>query len=242
MQPRVHSRCRARASCVAAVCCLVSIGGCALGGPGDSAMQGSRRTTVFDDVGRICEAGCPSFVRFTGDDEKFINRAWSPFGKAGGQAHWTSSVEYHAVQRRDDASDAPTFPRTDGPPAVVNGPAGGAVVRIREATVTPAAVHRGKPFVIATDYSLVSMDGAKELEIAEEWHVRHVQAGADRRRWRPPPDLSVYAVKQRRRPGGWHVAVTIGVPENALPGNYQVEFYLNTGTHQDRRNVEFVVD
>jgi uncharacterized membrane protein len=57
-----------------------------------------------------------------------------------------------------------------------------------------------------------------------------------------PPDLSVYAVKQRRRPGGWHVAVTIGVPENARPGAYRVDFYLNTGTHQDRRNVEFVVD
>jgi hypothetical protein len=75
MQQRVHSWCRARASCVAAVCCLVSIGGCALGGRGGSATHGGRRTTVFDDVGRICELGCPSFVRFTRDDEKFINRA-----------------------------------------------------------------------------------------------------------------------------------------------------------------------
>jgi hypothetical protein len=53
----------------------VSIGGCALGGRGGSATHGGRRTTVFDDVGRICELGCPSFVRFTRDDEKFINRA-----------------------------------------------------------------------------------------------------------------------------------------------------------------------
>jgi hypothetical protein len=222
---------------------LLSTNGPAVADPGDIVAHGGRRTTVFDDVGRICERGCPSFVRFTGDDEKFINRAGSPLGKRRGQPQWTSSVDYHAAQRRDDASDARRFPRTDGSSSVTRGQADGAVVRIREATVTPAAVHRGDTCVIATDYSLVSLDGATELEIAEEWHVRYVPAGADIRRLRgAPPDLSVYAIKQRRRPGGWRVAVTIGVPENARPGAYRVDFYLNTGTHQDRRNVEFVVD
>lgn len=243
MQQRAKYWRAAQAAFVVAMS-LLPTNGPAVADPGDIVADGGRRTTVFDeDAGTICEQGCPSFVRFTGDDEKFINRAWSPLGMVGGQGHWTSSVDYHAVQRRDDASDARRFPRTDVSSSVTRRQADGAAVRIREATVTPAAVHRADTFVIATDYSLVSLDGATELEIAEEWHVRYLPAEADiRRLGGEPPDLSVYAVKQRRRPGGWRAAVTIGVPEHARPGAYRVDFYLNTGTHQDRRNVEFVVD
>jgi hypothetical protein len=123
---------------------------------------------------------------------------------------------------------------------------GGTVVQLREATVTPSIVKRGNPLVIATDYSVESLDGAVDFEIAEEWHVYFLGV--------PPPgwhvgrcprlvsELDVLAIKQRRKPGGWRVLVTVDVPKDALAGEYRVNYYLNTGSYQDRRDVRFVAE
>jgi hypothetical protein len=120
------------------------------------------------------------------------------------------------------------------------------VVQIREASVTPSLVKRGNSLVIATDYSVESLDGAVDFEIAEEWHVSFLGV--------PPPGwhvgrcsprvaaLGVLAIKQRRTPGGWRVSVKVGVPTDALAGEYRVSYYLKTGSHQDRRDVRFIAE
>jgi hypothetical protein len=195
--------------------------------------------------------GCGAFVRFTGDDTKPVRE--SPTGGAllgpGKCPLWGSSVDYQAAQVRDEGADAAAFPRRGLRPREPTRGGGGTVVQIREASVTPSLVKRGNSLVIATDYSVESLDGAVDFEIAEEWHVYFLGvnplswgAGRCRRPVAPVAELDVLAIKQRRKPGGWRVSVKVGVPTDALAGEYRVSYYLNTGSHQDRRDVRFIAE
>ena len=155
------------------------------------------------------------------------------------RSQWMRAVTHQATQVRDESMGGVAFPQSLSAPTT--GSPSGAVVKIREAAATPSVVRPGDLLVISTDYSLVSLDHLDDLEVAEEWHLKS-DSQAKRKGFGIGPELSVYAINQRRKPGGWRVTVTVVVPEDAGREGYSIRHYINTGTHHDQRDVRIRVE
>jgi hypothetical protein len=196
--------------------------------------------------GFVVDGGPLSSVLFRGDEKmKIIDEdGVSEFNKKicpnFRWSRWIRAVTHEAVNVGNDSTGRVTFPRNEPPGESVQ-QSSGTVVKIREAAATPSIVRPGDLLVISTDYSLVSLDHLDDLEVAEEWHLKS-DSQAKRRGFGIGPELSVYAIKQRRKPGGWRATVTVAVPEDAVREGYSIRHYINTGTHHDQRDVRILVE
>jgi hypothetical protein len=96
----------------------------------------------------------------------------------------------------------------------------GRVVMIRDVAVKPDHVKPGGKVEIETDYSLMAPPGTPAEPVTQTFSLS--KDGEVIHDW-DPIDLP-------QDPGGWVVAQTIPVPEDADPGTYHVKQVLEAGT------------
>jgi hypothetical protein len=105
----------------------------------------------------------------------------------------------------------------------------GTVLKMRRAWVAPATTKPGRAISSEIEYAVLGPQDA--LEVAEEWEI--LKDGTQL--------ASTSPRIERRRPGGWRVSVSIGLPPGARPGLYVVRSRVSAGKLADARDLSFEV-
>jgi hypothetical protein len=141
----------------------------------------------------------------------------------GADANWPSvaMVQYRAFQQTSSAEEEAG--------AIGYRKSQGTLLRVRRAWVAPITADPGKS--ISSEIEYVVLGPENELEIAEEWEIL-----------KDGKQLTSTAPRiESRRPGGWRVSVSIGLPRGAKPGVYVVRSRVSAGKLADSRDLSFKV-
>jgi hypothetical protein len=143
--------------------------------------------------------------------------------KRGADANWPSvaMVRYRAFQQTRSAEEEAG--------AIGYKKSQGTVLKVRRAWVAPVTADPGKS--ISSEIEYVVLGPENELEITEEWEI--LKDGKQL--------TSTSPRIESRRPGGWRVSVSIGLPPGATPGVYVVRSRVSAGKLADSRDLSFKV-
>ncbi len=141
----------------------------------------------------------------------------------GADAGWPSVAElryraFHQTRSAEQDAGAIGYEKSQG-----------TVLKVRRAWVAPATAKPGKSISSEIEYAVLGPE--HELEVAEEWEI--LKDGKQL--------ASTSPRIERRRPGGWRVSVSIGLPPGARPGVYVVRSRVSAGKLADGRDLRFEV-
>jgi len=143
---------------------------------------------------------------------------------AGAVVGWgtVKLIQYYSQKTRTEEEEAKTFGYQ---------PAEGTIVKIRNASASPAQVTPGQKVTFDTDYSVLAPSGTSSVAVQESWELSKDGAVVAKM----PPRT------EQREPAGWQSRASIDIPSNATTGTYVVKTRVEAGTSYDERLATFIV-
>ena len=132
----------------------------------------------------------------------------------------TSVTDYSAqrVRGTDEEAKAAGYTKSQG-----------SILKLREASVSPALAKTGKPITFEMEYTVLTPQ--QRLDVSEEWAI--LRNGTVIAKTAPHAE--------GREPGRWRVRASLALPRGAKLGSYVLRSRVRAGKRTDTRDAQFTV-